>query len=50
MSVMVALSLTIMAFIVWLLTTMVILNAKANLQEAEDRTTAKTLDLVRTAS
>ena len=49
MAVMVALSLTIMAFIVWLLTTMVILNSKADLNEAEERTTAKTLDLVRTA-
>jgi hypothetical protein len=39
-----------MAFIVWLLTTMVILNAKANLHEAEERTTSKTLDLVRTAA
>ena len=49
-AVMAALSLTIMAFIVWLLTSMVILGAKANLSEAEERTTSKTLDLVRTAA
>lgn len=49
LAVLTALCLTGMAFVVWLLTTMVILSAKADLHEAQERITNKTLELVRTA-
>jgi hypothetical protein len=49
LSVLSALILAGFAFIVWLLTSMVILSAKANLDDARTRTANKTVELMRTA-
>ncbi|MGE3623006.1 MAG: hypothetical protein AB7H77_03900 [Bdellovibrionales bacterium] len=48
-AVLTALSLTGLAFVVWLMTTMVVLTAKANLEKANERAELKTTELMRTA-